>query len=148
MPIIGFNGDRSNPLHVYIFTRLMFGHRCAASIAKFGIIKICMFGEEYCAHCKGRYSVTNPGNSKGKRCQEVAHSFARNKNKTYVDDAVLPAPTQRNLDDLIEYAVELLDLFSYSFKGVDVSGQSLNATTKTLDQDGKLSVCGYTYWPA
>ena len=55
--------------------------------------------------------------------------------KTYVDDAMLPAPTQQNFDDLIEYALELLDLFSYSFKGVDVSGQSLNASTKTLEED-------------
>ena len=107
-----------------------------------------MFGEEYCAHCKGRYSVTNQGNSKGKRCHGVAHSFARYMSNTYIDDAVIPAPTQQNLDDLIEYAVELLDLFSYSFKGVDVNGQPFNVSTKTLDENGKLGICGYNYWPA
>ena len=43
--------------------------------------------------------------------------------------------------------MELLDLFSYSFKGVDVNGQPFDVSTKTLDENGKLGICGYNYWP-
>ena len=31
---------------------------------------------------------------------------------------------------------------------MDVNGQPFDVSTKTLDEDGKLSVCGYSYWPA
>ena len=67
--------------------------------------------------------------------------------KTYVDDAVLPAPSEQNLNDLIGYATELLDLFSYSFKGVDINNQPFKISTSTLDETGKLGICGYSYWP-
>ena len=77
----------------------------------------------------------------------VAHSFARCMLKTYVDDAVLLAPSEQNLNDLIGYETELLDLFSSSFKGVDVNNQPFKASTSTLDETGKLGICGYSYWP-
>ena len=64
-----------------------------------------------------------------------------------MDDAVLPAESEQTLTDLVEYATELLDLFSYSFKDVNVNNQPLRTSTNTMDGNGKLSIYGYSWWP-
>ena len=93
------NGIKENPIQVFCFTRLMFGNRCAATVDKFGLSKICQLGESYCSHCGGLFSVTNPEISKGGRCYGISHYFARCMSKIYVDDATEPV-----LKNLIEYA--------------------------------------------
>ena len=77
----------------------------------------------------------------------MSHSFASCMLKAYVDDAVLPAESKQTLTDFVEYATELLDLFSYSFKDVDVNNQPLRTSTNTLNEECKLSICGYSWWP-
>ena len=136
------------PLRFFVFTRLMFGFRAAATIAKFGLLRISAFGESCCKHCGGRYSNSFPESSKGRRCFGISHMFAQIANRSYVDDMIIPGHSKSIVDSLVNYGKELLSMFSYEFKDTDMSHQQDRTSTKTLDQEGNLAVCGYLWHPS
>ena len=49
---------------------------------------------------------------------------------------------------MVNYGKELLSMFSYEFKDTDMSHQQDRTSTKTLDQEGNLAVCGYLCHPS
>ena len=87
----------------------------------------------HCNHCKGSFSTSCPEISSGPRCYSVLHIFATCMSNAYVDDTILPAESEQTLLNLVEYATELLDLFSYSFKDIDINYQPLPTSKTTLD---------------
>ena len=60
----------------------------------------------------------------------------------------MPGPSTEAVDSLIDYGETLLKIFSYHIKDVDRAGQKFRADTKTLDSEGRLSVCGYFWRPS
>ena len=112
----------------------MFGYRVSAMIAKCGMLRICAFGESVCKFCSGKFSNTFPENSTGPICYGVSHVFATCISKEYVDDIMLPVDCKETFHSLVEYATELLQLFSYRFKDTDINFQPLRTSTSTIEE--------------
>ena len=60
----------------------------------------------------------------------------------------MPAPSTEGVKSTIEYGETLREIFSYHLKDVDKAGQIFRANTRTLDNEGRLSVCGYFWKPS
>ena len=74
--------------------------------------------------------------------------FAQIANRSYVDDMMIPGHSKSTVDNLVDYGKDLLSMFSYEFKDTDMSHQPNRTSTRTLDHEGKLSVCGYLWHPS
>ena len=138
---------KENPSEIYCYTRMTFGHRAASSISNQGVRMLCKFAENQCKHCSGRYSTIDPLKSRSEICYALVHLLSRFVNCIYVDDLVIGHSNRKVLLALIEYAKSLFNLFSFNFKGIDVSKQETDPDSKTLNPQGFLSFMGYNFKP-
>ena len=105
--------NRSAPIDIYIFCRLMFGHRAASHIANTALVEIAVFGESVCSHCKGAFSRIYPEQSTVEGCKGLAHLLAKIViSSVYVDDTIFPCGDSTILDRLLIYTTKLFSLFS------------------------------------
>ena len=63
----------------------------------------------------------------------------------YVDDILVAEWEQHKLLAIFDFGEKFLDLFNYSFKGMNYAGEKED--TKTLDHEGKMGVVGYWWRP-
>ena len=73
--------------------------------------------------------------------------FSEVANRLFIDDLLIPGPSDEIVDSLVDYGETLLKIISYHIKDVDRAGQEFRSDTKTLDSQGKLSICGYSWLP-
>ena len=147
------DGLPTNPLKVYVMTRLMYGVRSAATLSFLALMKIVKYGESLCPLCKGSFTIDpentdiiiNPPNME---CKGIAHKFALLARYFYVDDCLFSAPTEKEIQELTSFCDKLFLTFDYQIKHWNFANEEFDPSNPTLNQDGNMPLAGYIYTPS
>ena len=144
------NGMKDAEPEHYVITRLLFGHASSSNLARISLMKILHFGESICSvpsnqgGCQGKFSTVLE-TTDTPWCPGIAHIFAKQTLRGYVDDLCYGAASQQDLRSMMKYGQNLLEIFSYKLKGVDFSGQKDVTDTATVDENGHVLIAGYRW---
>ena len=133
--------DIMAPPQVYALSRLFYGFRCSSRLAHLAVELIGEYAESHCDQgCGGSVA-------KKEHCPGLAHRYVEVLSYLYVDDLFNSEDYYSEMENLIKYIETLMAKFQFFFKGWDIAGLPVNPDSKTLDDDHKMSLAGYHYWP-